>query len=71
MMRKDKLLRRDSNLEIETVKQWLDNHAEYCGAQVPPWPHPGICKCPLPQVIAELTPNKVYSLLLRALEARN
>jgi hypothetical protein len=40
-------------LREELIDQWLSNHAEHCGARVPPWPHPGICHWPMPEVLAD------------------
>lgn len=54
------------DLELEVARQWLINHAEHCGSDVPPWPHGGICKWQLPEVLTGLTPSELYLLLLQA-----
>lgn len=56
------------NLELkkQLVREWLINHAEHCGSQIPPWPHSGICHWPLPEALASASLSEVYLLLLLA-----
>lgn len=51
-------------LRREVMRQWFTNHAEHCGAVVPPWPHAGDCQWPIPSVILANSPSMVYLLLL-------
>jgi hypothetical protein len=52
-------------LQVEVLRQWLDNHAEHCGVIVPPWPH-GDCQCPMPEIIAALPSADVQELITKA-----
>jgi len=63
-----KSAKRIRDLELDLARQWLTNHAEHCGAIVPPWPHQGDCHWLLPAALARLTPSEVYLLLLQASE---
>lgn len=52
-------------LRRELMQQWFSNHAEHCGVILaPPFPHVGDCQWVIPPVIAALSPNEVYLLLL-------
>ena len=51
-------------LRREVMRQWFTNHAEHCGAIVPPWPHHGDCQWPIPPVILATSPSEAYLLLL-------
>ena len=53
-------------LRLELARQWLEAHADHCGAATPPWPHLGECQWPLPQALRRMPPNAVYLLLLQA-----
>lgn len=55
---------RELRLEREVTGQWLANHGEHCGEAITqPYPHSGYCTWPIPSVVAELAPNRIYSLL--------
>jgi len=59
----DELLRHNLDLKKELLRQWMFNHAEHCGAIIPPWPHAGECQWRPPEIIS---PSEVYLLLLLA-----
>lgn len=60
---------RIGRLEFDLVDQWLSNHAEHCGHQVPPWPHRGICHWGLPPAVAGIDRDRFRQLLAAALNA--
>ena len=62
------LREQNKTLRIALIQEWLDNHSEHCGHIVPPWPHEGKCKWPMPLALAGESATEVYSLLLLALE---
>lgn len=54
----------NQTLRRELVDQWFTNHAEHCGALIPPWPHRGHCKWPMPEVLAMLPLAEIHAMLL-------
>jgi hypothetical protein len=55
-------------LKIDLIRQWFSNHAEHCGALIPPWPHNGLCKWPLPPTLMAASTPEIYWLLQLAEE---
>jgi hypothetical protein len=58
-----RLAKRTLALEKELARQWIVNHAEHCGIPVPPWPHPGDCQWPMPEVLSQEVTGRVCRLL--------
>ena len=64
----EELVAENVDLREQLMDQWLSNHAEHCGANVPPWPHPGMCHWPMPPALRRhMSASEVYSLLLEVL----
>ncbi len=67
IMEKKQRMNEILELRRELMQQWFTNHAEHCGVNLaPPFPHVGDCQWTIPPVIAALSPNEVYLLLLEA-----
>lgn len=58
---------REARLELDLADQWLSNHYEHCGHEIPPWPHKHLCCWELPPTLAKLATGRIRELIAAVL----